>query len=145
MYKIREMKKTDINAINTLAEGEGNVHLHKKEQPVSEVTIENILAGNLERLYVIEESGAVRAFILFELDKESKQVHINKLTVEASYVKKGLDEHLYSKVERLADRGGYEQIMAEITTTSPVVHTFFEEKGWYRLNDSDEFCKGVNG
>ncbi|GAA0604570.1 hypothetical protein GCM10009001_22220 [Virgibacillus siamensis] len=143
MYKIRELKRTDIPAINALAENEGNIHLHQKEQPISDNTFDNIFAGNAERLYVIEESSAVRAFILFELNKESKQIYIHKLTVGTSYVKKGLDEHLYSKVERLAERNGYEQMLAEITTSSSIVHTFFEEKGWYRLNGSDTFYKAV--
>lgn len=145
MFKIREMNRSDIIAINVLAEEKKNVHLHQEEQPISDTTFENILAGNTERLYVIEKSGVIRAFILFQLNDELKQIRIKMLTIEASYNKKGLDEHLYSKVERLAEKKRYEQMLAEITTENETIQTFFDENGWQRMNNSDEFYKGVNG
>ncbi|WP_077324320.1 GNAT family N-acetyltransferase [Virgibacillus siamensis] len=145
MYKIREIKQSDQNAINELVQNENNMHIHQVETPISEEDFTKILNGNTERLYVIEKDAAIRAFIQFQLDDDARKIEIKKLTVENSYIKKGLDEHLYSKVERLANRKGYENMHTELTTSNAVVCTFFDEKGWQRIQDSNEFYKGVNG
>lgn len=140
MYKIREVKETDYDAINMLGH-EDNVHLQKFRSPIDDTVFQKILTDKSNRVYIVEKHSQMLAFIAFQLDYETSTVHINKLTIDSAYVKKGLDEHLYSKVERLAERGGFAQMKAEITTSSRTVQDFFERNGWIKINNTGDYEK----
>ncbi|MFB4168052.1 GNAT family N-acetyltransferase [Virgibacillus sp. JSM 102003] len=136
MYKLREVKYEDYEAIKLLTNNKENIHLHENVSYMDKDFFDRMLLNESIRWYAVEKDAQLHAFILFELDVPNKIIHINRFTIDAEYKDKGLDEHLYSKVERLAERKSFIKMQTEISTSEVDVYDFFESKGW--VNASNE-------
>ncbi len=135
MYKLREVKYEDYEAIKLLTNNKENIHLHENIPYMDKDFFDRMLLNESIRWYAVEKDGHIRAFVLFQLDVPSKIIHINRFTIDAAYKNKGLDEHLYSKVERLAERKSFSKMQTEISTSEVDVYDFFENKGWVNAVD----------
>ncbi|MGP4107556.1 GNAT family N-acetyltransferase [Virgibacillus sp. L01] len=130
MYKLREVKYEDYEAIRLLTNNKENIHLHENISYMDKDFFDRMLLNESIRWYAVEKDAEIRAFVLFQLDVPNSIIHIDRFTIEAAYKNKGLDEHLYSKVERLAERKSFSKMQTEISTTEVDVYDFFESKGW---------------
>lgn len=136
MYKLREVNKRDYEAISLLNNNSENLHLNETESTIDKDFFDQMLLHESIRWYAVENSGQLLAFVLFRLETATKTIYIEKLTVDLAFKKKGLDEHLYSKVERLAERSGFITMKTEISTANLEVYDFFERKGWMQADNS---------
>lgn len=135
MYKLREVKNDDYESITLLTNNKENIHLHKNVSYMDKDFFGRMLLNEFTRWYAVEKDGEIRAFVLFQLDVPNKIIHIDRFTIDAAYKNKGLDEHLYSKVERLAERKSFSKMKTEISTSEVDVYDFFESKGWVNAED----------
>ncbi|SDR04807.1 GNAT family N-acetyltransferase [Virgibacillus salinus] len=135
MYKLREVKYEDYEAINLLTNNKENTHLHDDVSYMEQAFFDRMLVDESIRWYAVEKDAHIRAFVLFQLDVSTKEIHIDRFTIDAAYKNKGLNEHLYSKVERLAERKSFTKMRTEISTTELDVYDFFESKGWIKAEN----------
>ncbi|MGY0693623.1 N-acetyltransferase family protein [Virgibacillus sp. FSP13] len=135
MYKLREARMEDFPMISQLNDNKENIHLAAEEGEMEKELFETILTQDDTRIYVVEKSGIIAAFMVFRMDLTANEFHIQKLSIASSYENKGLDEHLYHKMERLANRKDVERLITTITTENPNVHQFFSRNGWVKQND----------
>ncbi|MBP1948503.1 GNAT family N-acetyltransferase [Virgibacillus litoralis] len=136
MYKLREVKYEDYESIKLLTYNkEENIHLHENISYMDKVFFDRMLVDETVRWYAVEKDAQIRAFVLFHLDVSTKEIHIDRFTIDGTYKNKGLDEHLYSKVERLAEKKSFTKIKTEISTTELDVYDFFESKGWIKAEN----------
>ncbi len=138
MYKIREVSSKDYNRINAIHQEPAHMHL-QNAAPIDEQQFKSILSKDDIKMYVVEKSGSVAAFILFQINQFQQTIFIEKLSVEHTYRKKGLDEHLYHKVKQLADRTGMKHMLTNINVDDPDVYDFFERKGWKYVMEMDRY------
>lgn len=134
MYKIREVKMEDFSELSELHDTRENIHLAANQENMAMDYFSNYLRRNDIRWYTVEKSGEMAAFILFQIDQAATEFHIAKLSIKANYAKKGLDEHLYQKMERLAKQKDVARITANISTENAAIHDFFARNGWVQEN-----------
>ncbi|WP_099156533.1 GNAT family N-acetyltransferase [Virgibacillus ndiopensis] len=137
MFKLREARYEDFSEISRINNTNENVHLSVKQDQIDKAFFTKIIEEDHRRIYLVEKTGRIIAFLLFRIDSISSIIYIDELSIDASYEKKGLDEHLYQKVERIAEKKGIKQLMARITTENADVHNFFARKGW--VQDSNKY------
>ncbi|GGB44409.1 hypothetical protein GCM10011409_22470 [Lentibacillus populi] len=134
MYKIREARLGDFAELAKLNDTCENIHLAAEPGKLEKEFFVDCLKQDNVRLLVVEKSGVIVAFILFRMDQTAGEFHIDKLSIKSGYAGKGLDEHLYQKLERLAVKKDAVQITATISTTNLAVHDFFKRNGWKQKN-----------
>ena len=137
MYKIREAGREDFPKIAAIHNTPDHLHL-QIENPIDKQYFDMVISANDIKMYVVEKSGIVAAFILFRFDND-QVISIEKFSIDKSYRKKGLDEHLYHKVERLALRKGMKRMVIRKKIDNPDVYDFFERKGWQQSTEKDQF------
>lgn len=130
MYRIREAKTTDYSAVHQLNHSENVLLLRENDCEIEAGNFEASLNDENARWYVVEKSGELLAFIFFLLEIENGGVQIKQFTVDADYGKKGLNEHLYKKLEQVAARRQADYMQADISQTQQEVIAFFDQKGW---------------
>jgi|SRR5690625_4191 len=130
MYKLREAATKDFTEIAMIHDDPANSHLTDMQEKLDQEFFEQLLQSKEGRVYVVEKSGEIAGFILFHISLEQSAIYIDHFSIHQAYEKKGIDEHLFQKVKRLAKRQGMKQMKATLTTVNPIVQTFFEEKGW---------------
>lgn len=138
MYKIREAKVDDYSMIATINDDPNNIHL-ANEPPIEKKCFEEVITAIDRGIYIVEKSGVMAAFVMFTLNEKEQSIYIEKLSIDKSFQKKGLDEHLYHKVERLADARKMEQMVISLKGDNPDVHDFFERKGWKRAEQENKY------
>ncbi|ASK61406.1 hypothetical protein CFK37_04065 [Virgibacillus phasianinus] len=142
MYKIREALKSDYQVIKQLDGSEKNMHLNVNDSILEENIYKKSLCNSNSRWFLVEKSLEVKAFLFFLVDREKKVVEIKKFTINDSDKKKGLNEHLYRKVEQFAILQGMKSMRAEISADHLDVIDFFERKGWnYKNNRYEKYLK----
>ncbi|WP_106494979.1 GNAT family N-acetyltransferase [Lentibacillus sp. Marseille-P4043] len=134
MYKLREARMEDFPMISELSDNNENIHLAADEGEMGKDLFETILVQDDTRFYLVEKSGVIAAFLVFRIDLTANEFQIQKLSIVSSYENKGLDEHLYQKMEKLAKQKDVERLITTITTKNPNVHQFFSRKGWVKQN-----------
>jgi|SRR5690625_222778 len=130
MYKLKEAAIEDFAALASIHNDPENSHLTDKQDKFDQAFFEQVLQSKTGRIYVVEKSGKIVGFILFHIKLDQGAIYIDHFSIHQAYEKKGIDEHLFQKVKRLAQRQGMKQMKAILTTANPIVQTFFEEKGW---------------
>lgn len=130
MYKLRQAVSEDFAALASIHDDPANTHLANKQEKLDKEFIEQVLQSETGRIYVVEKSGRIVGFIVFDIKLNLGMLDIDLFSIHQTYEKKGIDEHLFQKVKRLAERQGIKQMKATLTTANPIVQTFFEEKGW---------------
>lgn len=138
MYKIREARTEDFSMIAVIHDDPAHIHL-QKEAPIDEQTFKSIIDTAHMKMYVVEKSGVIAAFLLFQIDQQEQTLSIDNFSIDHAYRKKGLDEHLYLKVERLAIRTGLKRLVANINVDDPDVYDFFERKGWKQTEQENQY------
>lgn len=136
MYKIREAKVEDFSMIAAINNIPNNVHI-RIERPISKKYFEQAVAANDTKIYAVEKSGVIAAFVLVNVIETEQTISIEKFCIEKSFEKKGLDAYLYHKVERLAVKKQIKQMITSIQVDNPAVYDFFERKGWKRDGQED--------
>lgn len=129
MYKIREAKVEDFSMVAALSDDMDNSHIGM-DPPMEKDYFNAVITANHIRMYVVEKSGLIAAFVIFSLNEGERSIFIDKFSIEKAYKKKGLDEHLYHKVEQLAEQKEFKLMAAGIQADDPDVYDFFERKGW---------------
>lgn len=129
MYKIREARMGDFSMVAAINDDTDNSHICM-DPPIEKEYFNAVVTANNIKSYVVEKSGLIAAFVIFSLDEGERSICIDKFSIEKAYKKKGLDEHLYLKVEQLAKHRKFKLMVASIQTDDPDVHDFFERKGW---------------
>ncbi|WP_188456083.1 GNAT family N-acetyltransferase [Virgibacillus oceani] len=132
MYKLREAGYEDFSEVSRINNTKKNSHLTDTYFQLDKTSFTAIMEAENRKLYLVEKNGSIAAFLLFRIDHGSRTIFIEELSIDADFEKKGLDEHLYQKVERFAGKKGISQLFAAITTKNTGVHQFFEQKGWKR-------------
>jgi len=130
MYKLREAVIEDFAALALIHNDPENSHLTDKQEKIDQDFIEQVLQSGAGRIYIVEKSGNIVGFILFHIKLDQGTIYIDHFSIHQAYERKGINEHLFQKVKRLAERQGIKQMKATLTTANPIVQTFFEEKGW---------------
>lgn len=138
MYKIREARSEDFPRIAAIHDDPGHIHL-KMEASIEEQYFKSAVAADDIKMYVVEKSGLIAAFISFYIYHQKQTIFIDRLSIDNAYRKKGLDEHLYHKVERLAERIGMKRMLTDIKVDDPDVYEFFERKGWKRSVQKERY------
>lgn len=131
MYKIREARSEDFSTIAAIHDDPDHIHL-QMEAPMDEHAFHSIVCADDIKMYVVEKSGMIAAFISFRIQQQEQILFIQQFSIDHTYRKKGLDEHLYQKVERFAERAGMRHMVTYIRVDDHDVHDFFERKGWKR-------------
>lgn len=135
MYKIREAQAADYSAITQLYKSKENMHLKEKDSIIEEHFYNESLAESSTKWFVVEKSGEILAFTFFTIDMENKGIEMKKCTIHSEYKKKGLNEHLYKKMEHIANLSGMTYMQADISLDNVDVIDFFERKGWKKENN----------
>jgi L-amino acid N-acyltransferase YncA len=130
MYRIREGTGTDFSEVAVVYHDPAHSHLSAAPGKLLLSDYEKYTVSEQRKVYLVEKSGEMAGFILFYENREEGAVFISAFSIHENYVKKGIDEHLYHKMNRFAARRNMKQLQAEITTEDPIVRTFFREKGW---------------
>ncbi|WP_404451117.1 GNAT family N-acetyltransferase [Virgibacillus necropolis] len=135
MYKIREAQESDYKVINQLTSSQRNMHLNEKDSIIEQDLYNESLLKVDTRWFVVEKSGEVLALIFFTIDVESRGIDVKKFTIDSEYRKKGLNEHLYKKMEQVANRKSMTFMQVDISQEQREVIDFFEQKGWKTENN----------
>ncbi|PAV30600.1 hypothetical protein CIL05_05725 [Virgibacillus profundi] len=128
MFKIREATMEDYIKLQEITNDKSNIHI-KMESTLEKKELEEFIRSKNNRVYIVEDSGDPVAFIQFQLN-EDNIISIERFSIEKNYKKKGIDEHLYSKLDRFANGQGITQMVVYIDAEDHTVYDFFERKGW---------------
>ncbi|WP_161493914.1 GNAT family N-acetyltransferase [Virgibacillus necropolis] len=135
MFKIRIPQASDYNEINHLFHSKENMHLADNDSIIEEDFYKESLSETTSKWFIIEKSGEVLAFIFFTIDTDSKGIKVKKFTINNTYRKKGLNEHLYKKLEQVASQNDLVYMQVEISPDYLDVIDFFTRKGWIKENN----------
>ncbi|WP_430788777.1 N-acetyltransferase family protein [Virgibacillus flavescens] len=130
MYKIRVAQPNDYEIVRQLNHSHESMKLKENEELIEESYYKESLSEDKTRWYVVEKTGKVLAFIFFVFDVGHGKIDLKKLTIDGDYKKKGLNEHLYKKLEQAAERNNVNYIQAEISEEQHETIFFMEQKGW---------------
>ncbi|WP_029269616.1 GNAT family N-acetyltransferase [Virgibacillus alimentarius] len=133
MYKIREARLEDFSEIARIHDNPVNDHLSNRQVNLDKALFVQIIEDEIGKIYLVEKSGSVVGFVLFYINLSKRTLYIDRFSICKDYQKKGIDEHLYQKVKQFADRKKLEKMETQITTANPIVLTFFDEKGWKKI------------
>lgn len=128
MYKIRAAQADDYSAISQLNLIKENMQLDVNDSIIEEDFYYESLQEPDSKWFLVEKSGEIKAFTFFTVDRVNKVIEINKFTVSHNDRKKGLNEHLYKKIEQLASVNEITSIKVEISEDHMDVIDFFERK-----------------
>lgn len=138
MYKIRIASIDDSSMLADIHNDPSNIHI-LLDSTIDKDYFEEVVKENDREIYVVEKSGVIVAFILIHLNKKEQTIFIDRFSIDKYYKKKGLDEHLYQKVERLAKQKSVKQIVTSINVIDSYVYDFFERKGWNQADRKDQY------
>lgn len=132
MYKIRQAKATDYAAINKLNDVKVNMRLHEHDGTIEEDFYHDSLQNADSKWFLVEKSGEIKGFIFFT--RHNEVLEIKKFTIHHNDRKKGLNEHLYQKLDQFATRNGVLLMKVFVSESHLDVIDFFERKGWEKEN-----------
>lgn len=125
-------RPNDYEIVRQLNNSIESMRLKQNDDCIEESYYKESLSKDKTRWYVVEKSGNVLAFIFFVFDVEHGRIDLKELTIDGDYKKKGLNEHLYKKMEQAADRNNANYMQAEVSQEQHETMVFFEQKGWTR-------------
>src|SRR5699024_495851 len=131
VYKLREAVIEDFTDLALINDDPANSHLTDEQEKFSQAFCKQVLKSKTGRIYVVEKSGKIVGFILFHIKIDQGTIDIDRFSIHQANERKGIDEHMSQKVKRLAKRQRIKQMKATLTTSNPIVQTFFEENGWH--------------
>lgn len=135
MYKIREAQLNDYAKVIELTKSQENMHLNNNDSMIEQDFYKESLIGTDTRWYVVEKSDEVLAYAFFTINQMNQEINLKKFIIGSEYTKKGLNEHLYRKMEQVALKKGVAYMKAEISEDQLDVMDFFERKGWNKEVD----------
>lgn len=143
MYKIREARIKDFTVVAMIHDDPINSYLSNELEILDQSFFERIVESETAKIYLVEKSGEIVGFILFYVNMETSTILLKRFSIREEDQKKGIDEHLYHKVKKLAEQQEIKQMMAEITTTNPIVLTFFIEKNWQPVGTDNWYVQSL--
>ncbi|MFZ3580299.1 GNAT family N-acetyltransferase [Virgibacillus sp. DJP39] len=130
MYKIRQAQENDYETIFQLNNSLKNMRLLEVDSIIEREYYDQSLLREQDKWFVVENTGELIAFIYFTYDLN--KLSIKNFIVHSDYKKKGIDEHLYKKMEQIAFNCKLMTMQVEISPEYTDVIDFFERKEWVK-------------
>lgn len=134
MYKIREAQTDDYQAISKLNDTNENMHLHENNATIEEDCYYESLQDVDSKGFLVENSGEIKAFTFFTIDRFNHVIEVKKFTINHSDRKKGLGDHLHKKLEQVAGQSEVTRMQVIISESHIDIIDFFDRNGWVKEN-----------
>ncbi|MCP4472236.1 MAG: GNAT family N-acetyltransferase [Gammaproteobacteria bacterium] len=108
MNPIRPARRTDLDAIKTCAVAAYTRYIDRIGKEPAPMIADFAAAIDEEHLYVLEQDGEVRGFVVFYVRDD--HVHLENVAVDPGFQGRGLGSKLIEFVERQARAEGYASV-----------------------------------
>src|SRR5699024_12367089 len=93
VYKLREAVIEDFTDLALINDDPANSQLTDEQEKFSQAFCKQVLKSKTGRIYVVEKSGKIVRFILFNIKIDQGTIDIDRFTIHLAYEIKELDAH----------------------------------------------------